>query len=47
MAENPVEANGTALRAPTVRRWAGQAGYADVQLLDIDNPFWRFYRLTP
>ncbi|MGZ4632722.1 MAG: class I SAM-dependent methyltransferase [Actinomycetes bacterium] len=47
MAESPVEANGTALRASTVRRWAAEAGFAGVRELDIDNPFWRFYRLTP
>jgi hypothetical protein len=45
LAEDPVEANGTVLRAPTLARWASAAGFADVQVLAIDNPFWRFYRL--
>jgi 2-polyprenyl-3-methyl-5-hydroxy-6-metoxy-1,4-benzoquinol methylase len=45
MAERPVEANGTVLRAETVQRWAAQAGFARCADLDIDNPFWRFYRL--
>jgi SAM-dependent methyltransferase len=45
LAEEPVEANGTVLRAPTVRRWAADAGFTRVEVLPIDNPFWRFYRL--
>jgi SAM-dependent methyltransferase len=45
LAEDPVEATGTVLRAPTLARWAAAAGLADVEVLDIDNPFWRFYRL--
>jgi hypothetical protein len=45
LAEDHVEANGTVLRAPTLARWATAAGFADVQVLAIDNPFWRFYRL--
>jgi SAM-dependent methyltransferase len=45
LAENPVEATGTVLRAPTLARWAAAAGFADFEVLAIDNPFWRFYRL--
>jgi ubiquinone/menaquinone biosynthesis C-methylase UbiE len=45
LAEDAVEANGTVLRPATVRRWAGEAGFAHCETLDIDNPFWRFYRL--
>lgn len=45
MAEDPVEANGTVLRAATVRRWADEAGFTRVEELPIDFPFWRFYRL--
>lgn len=45
MAESPVIANGTVLREPTLREWADQAGYRSIQVLDIDNDFWRFYRL--
>jgi hypothetical protein len=45
LAEDPVEATGTVLRTPTVRRWADAAGYASFDVLPIDNPFWRFYRL--
>ncbi|WP_100444042.1 class I SAM-dependent methyltransferase [Glycomyces xiaoerkulensis] len=43
IAEDPVEANGTMLRAPTVARWAAEAGYADFEVAPIENDFWRFY----
>ena len=46
MAESPVEANGTVLRASTVARWAAEAGFSGFEELAIDNLFWRFYRLT-
>lgn len=46
MAEKPVEANGTVIRPDTVRRWGHDAGFSRVAELDIDNPFWRFYRLA-
>jgi SAM-dependent methyltransferase len=45
LAERPVEATGTLLRAPTVARWAAAAGFTGFEVLPIDNPFWRFYRL--
>jgi SAM-dependent methyltransferase len=45
LAEAPVEANGTVLRAPTLASWAAAAGFGGFQVLAIDNPFWRFYRL--
>jgi SAM-dependent methyltransferase len=45
LAEHPVEASGTVLRAPTVARWAAAAGFGGFEVLPIDNPFWRFYRL--
>jgi len=44
-AESDEIANGTVLRAPTVRRWAAAAGFGRVDVLDIENPFWRFYRI--
>ncbi|MEU4427785.1 methyltransferase domain-containing protein [Actinoplanes sp. NPDC024001] len=44
-AENPVVANGTILRAPTLLGWARDAGYARPEVLDVENDFWRFYRL--
>jgi SAM-dependent methyltransferase len=45
LAEDPVEATGTALRAPVLARWAAAAGFSGFEVLAIDNPFWRFYRL--
>ena len=45
LAEDPVEATGTVLRAPTLAGWAAAAGFAGFEVLAIDNPFWRFYRL--
>jgi SAM-dependent methyltransferase len=45
LAEHPVEATGTVLRASTVARWAAAAGSGGFEVLPIDNPFWRFYRL--
>jgi ubiquinone/menaquinone biosynthesis C-methylase UbiE len=45
LAEHPAEAAGTVLRAPTVARWAAAAGFAEFEILPIDNPFWRFYRM--
>nr|WP_221382118.1 class I SAM-dependent methyltransferase [Actinoplanes polyasparticus] len=44
-AEDPVIANGTILRAPTLLAWAREAGYRSPEVLDIPNDFWRFYRL--
>jgi SAM-dependent methyltransferase len=45
LAEHPVEATGTVLRAPTVARWAAAAGFTGFEVLPIDNPLWRFYRM--
>jgi predicted O-methyltransferase YrrM len=44
-AERHVVAHGTVIRASTVVDWASEAGFEDVQVLDIEDPFWRFYRL--
>src|SRR5262245_23851705 len=38
---------GTVLRSGTLRRYAAEAGFTLVDVLPIDNPFWRFYRLRP
>ncbi|MGH3385285.1 MAG: class I SAM-dependent methyltransferase [Nocardioidaceae bacterium] len=46
MAESTAVANGTVLRAPTVRAWAEEAGFASVEELPIENDVWRFYRLS-
>ena len=47
MAEQPSAALGTVLRAGTVRELAGQAGFSRVDVLPVDNDFFRLYRLRP
>jgi SAM-dependent methyltransferase len=44
--ENPA-GTGTVMRADTVRRYAEAAGFSAVEILPIENDFWRFYRLHP
>lgn len=38
-------ATGTVFRSDTLRRYAADAGFCDVEVLPIDNFFFRFYRL--
>lgn len=38
---------GTVMRPDTVRQYATDAGFARFEILPIDDPFWRFYLLTP
>lgn len=38
---------GTVMRADTVRDYAAQAGFASVEVLPVENDFWRFYLLRP
>ena len=40
-------ATGAVLRPSTLRAYALEAGFADMEVLPIDTPFWRFYRLLP
>ncbi len=47
MSEQPSAATGTVMRAETLRRYATEAGFAEVEILPIENDFWRFYRLRP
>lgn len=47
MAEQPSAGTGTVMRADTLRQYAADAGYCDVEILPIDNYFFRFYRLRP
>jgi SAM-dependent methyltransferase len=46
MVEQPSAATGTVMRSSTLRRYAEEAGYRDVEILPIENDFYRFYRLT-
>ena len=45
--QQPSAAIGTAIRPHTLDACAREAGFADVQVLPIDNDLWRFYLLTP
>ena len=39
-------ATGTVMRRPTLERYATEAGFSAVEVLPIDNDFFRFYNLT-
>lgn len=45
MADQPSTGTGTVMRAGTLRRYAQEAGFHEVEVLPIDNFFFRFYRL--
>lgn len=45
LAEQPSAATGTVMRPDTLRRYAMAAGFRDVEVLGIEHPFFRFYRL--
>jgi hypothetical protein len=47
LAEQPSAALGTVMRAGTVRELANRAGYARVDVLPVENDFFRLYRLQP
>ncbi|MCH8950366.1 MAG: methyltransferase domain-containing protein [Chloroflexi bacterium] len=38
---------GTVMRPSVLRRYAQEAGFTRFDVLPIENPVWRFYRLTP
>ena len=46
MTSPPAAGTGTVMRTPTFRRYATQAGFLDVDVLPIENDFWRFYQLV-
>ncbi|MBP2368459.1 class I SAM-dependent methyltransferase [Pseudonocardia parietis] len=46
MAHPPSAATGTVMRADRLRDYARRAGFGDVEVLDIADDFFRFYRLT-
>jgi SAM-dependent methyltransferase len=47
LAEQPSAGTGTVMRPATLRRYATDAGFREVEILPIDNPFFTFYRLLP
>jgi 2-polyprenyl-3-methyl-5-hydroxy-6-metoxy-1,4-benzoquinol methylase len=46
MSEQPSAATGTVMRTDTLRRYAQDAGFADVEVLPIEHDVFRFYRLS-
>ncbi len=46
MAEQPSAGTGTVMRPATLRRYAREAGFSEVEVLPIENDLWRFYRLV-
>ena len=47
MTDENAAGTGTVMRADTLRKYAGQAGFSRVEILPIENFFFRFYLLTP
>jgi 2-polyprenyl-3-methyl-5-hydroxy-6-metoxy-1,4-benzoquinol methylase len=47
MVDQPSAALGTVIRSDTVRECAFEAGYAGVDVLGVENDFFRLYRLNP
>jgi SAM-dependent methyltransferase len=45
MAEAPSAATGTVMRTGTLRRYAREAGFADLEVLPVEHDFFRLYRL--
>jgi SAM-dependent methyltransferase len=45
LTDEPAAGTGTIMRTPTFRAYALEAGFDDVEVLPIENDFWRFYRL--
>lgn len=46
MASAPSAGTGTVMRPATLRRYALEAGFADVEILPVESEMWRFYRLV-
>jgi hypothetical protein len=47
MGDPQTAATGAVLRTGTLRRYAEEAGFRGVEVLPIETPAWRFYRLYP
>lgn len=45
LAEQPSAGTGTVMRPDTLRTYASDAGFGVAEVLDIEHPFFRFYRL--
>ena len=47
LVEQPSAGTGTVMRADTLRRYAADAGLSNVDVLPVENDFFRLYRLSP
>lgn len=47
MADQPSRGTGTVMRPSTLKGYAKEAGFQDMEVVPIDNYFFRFYRLLP
>lgn len=47
MVDPPAVGTGTVMRTDTLKNYAREAGFKNVEVLPIENFFFRFYRLTP
>ena len=47
MLDHDSAGTGTVIRPDSVRAYATEAGFTQVDVLPIENDFWRFYRLVP
>jgi 2-polyprenyl-3-methyl-5-hydroxy-6-metoxy-1,4-benzoquinol methylase len=47
MGDPQTAATGAVMRTATLRRFAEEAGFRTVEILPIETPTWRFYRLHP
>jgi hypothetical protein len=45
MSEQPSAGTGTVMRPSVLEAYAREAGFSNVEVLPIEYPFWRFYRL--
>jgi 2-polyprenyl-3-methyl-5-hydroxy-6-metoxy-1,4-benzoquinol methylase len=46
MSHSPSAATGTVIRESTMRGYATEAGFTDVEILPVENDLWRFYRMV-
>jgi hypothetical protein len=44
--DQPSAATGTVMRAGTLRGYAKDAGFQDIEVLPLEHPFFHFYRLV-
>jgi 2-polyprenyl-3-methyl-5-hydroxy-6-metoxy-1,4-benzoquinol methylase len=47
MGDPETAATGAVMRPETLRRYAAEAGFGEVEILPVETDFWRFYRLLP